>query len=373
MGINQDLHRFRKIVKGEIRENLRDYLWRTDLFGKQGEKTVTIPVPQIEIPRFRFAEEGGVSQGEGKEGDSYDPDSGENGDAIAGDRGAPHFMEVEVSLEELAEMLGEELGLPYIEPKGEDRIISKKYRVKGIASVGPETLRSFPRGYKRALKRQIAEGTYDYRKPCIVPTASDMRYKALELVPTPQNNAAIIYMMDVSGSMGEMEKMLVRTTSFWLSTWIQRFYKGVEERFIIHDSDALEVDRETFFSTTTAGGTAFTPAYHLCMEIIAQDYDPSTYNIYPFHFSDGENGSRQNEDTEKAFSLLEDHLLPAVNMFGYGQCKTGKGDGQYLLELSKHFNLSETSAIIGSKVRAAKLADKNDIATTLRHFLRTGR
>ena len=48
-------------------------------------------------------------------------------------------------------------------------------------------------------------------------------------------------MMDVSGSMGEEQKEIVRIESFWIDTWLRSQYKGLETRFIIHDAMAKEV------------------------------------------------------------------------------------------------------------------------------------
>jgi uncharacterized sporulation protein YeaH/YhbH (DUF444 family) len=65
------MHRFRKIVRGKIRENLQKYISQGELLGKQGKDVVSIPVPQIDIPRFRFGDkqQGGVGQGDGDPGD----------------------------------------------------------------------------------------------------------------------------------------------------------------------------------------------------------------------------------------------------------------------------------------------------------------
>src|SRR5262245_57981179 len=69
--IDQDHSRFRNIVRGRIRQNLRKYVSQGELMGKQGKDVVSIPVPQIDIPRFRFADKqrGGVAQGDGNSGD----------------------------------------------------------------------------------------------------------------------------------------------------------------------------------------------------------------------------------------------------------------------------------------------------------------
>ena len=36
-------------------------------------------------------------------------------------------------------------------------------------------------------------------------------------------------MMDVSGSMGDDQKEIVRLTSFWLDTWLSQQYNGLEK------------------------------------------------------------------------------------------------------------------------------------------------
>ena len=46
--------------------------------------------------------------------------------------GDGHLMEVEMTLQELAEILGDELELPRIEPKGQANIIQEKYRYNSI-------------------------------------------------------------------------------------------------------------------------------------------------------------------------------------------------------------------------------------------------
>ena len=68
--IKKDHRRFKQIVRGKIKRNLRKYMSHGELTGKQGKDLVKIPLPQIDIPRFRFASEqqGGASQGDGQPG-----------------------------------------------------------------------------------------------------------------------------------------------------------------------------------------------------------------------------------------------------------------------------------------------------------------
>ena len=142
-------------------------------------------------------------------------------------------------------------------------------------------------------------------------------------------------MMDVSGSMGDEQKEIVRIESFWIDTWLTKQYKGLETRFIIHDAVAREVDRDTFFHTRESGGTMISSAYKLCAQIIDDDYPPDEWNIYPFHFSDGDNWSM--DDTLACVELLKKKLLPRVNMFAYGQVESPYGSGQFIKDLREHF------------------------------------
>ena len=103
--------------------------------------------------------------------------------------------------------------------------------------------------------------------------------------------------------MGDEQKEIVRIESFWIDTWLQGQYKGLESRYIIHDAVAREVDRDTFFHTRESGGTMISSAYKLCRKIIEDDYPPSEWNIYPFHFSDGDNWSM--DDTLTCVELLK--------------------------------------------------------------------
>ena len=97
----------------------------------------------------------------------------EGGDGKKAGKGAgEHNLEVDVTLEELADILGEELELPDILDKG--KIINAKDRYTGIRRVGPESLRHFRRTYREALKRQISMGVYMPDKPLIVPIPDDL-------------------------------------------------------------------------------------------------------------------------------------------------------------------------------------------------------
>jgi sporulation protein YhbH len=363
--IKQDHGRFRDIVRGRIKKNLKKYVQKGEMLGKKGKEFITIPIPTIDIPHFRFGEksQGGVGQGEGDPGDPLSQ-SDAQGTGQAGQGEGQHVLEVDVSLDELAEILGEELALPRIEPRGKDRIVTTRIRYTGISPSGPESLRHFKRTYKQALKRQIASGSYNYRKPIIVPYREDRRYRTWKHVPLPETNAVVIYMMDVSGSMGDEQKEIVRIESFWIDTWLRKHYKGLETRYVIHDAVAREVDRDTFFHTRESGGTMISSAYKLALEIIETDYPSSSWNIYPFHFSDGDNWSA--DDTRLCVEILQERILPSVNLFCYGQVESPYGSGQFIKDLKDTIGSRENVAL-------SEIADKDAIYPSIKTFLGTGK
>ena len=364
--IDQDHSRFRSIVRGKIRSNLRKYISKGELLGRQGKDVVSIPIPQIDIPKFRFGnkQQGGVAQGDGEPGDALSGQEQEgSGPGKAGSDTADHALEVEVTLEELADILGEELELPRIDNRGKASLINKKDRYVGVRSVGPNSLRHFKRTFRTALKRQIALGTYNSKRPVIIPTRDDLRFKSWKTDEEPVTNAVILYMMDVSGSMGDEQKEIVRIESFWIDTWLRRQYKGIETRFIIHDAVAREVDRKTFFSTRESGGTMISSAYHLAADLVENEYPPSEWNIYPFHFSDGDNWSV--DDTLVCVDLLKNKLLPASNMFCYGQVDSPYGSGQFVKDLQEHFGQDD-------RLVTSEINDRNAIVESIREFLGKG-
>src|SRR5262249_21924161 len=188
--IERDQHRFRKLVRGKVKSNLSKYISRGEMIGKKGKDLVSIPLPQIDIPQFRYGQRGsgGVGQGDGDPGQPLTAPQGE-GQSGAGDQPGGHILEVELTMEELAAILGEELALPRIEPRGKKNIVTTRDRYTGIRQAGPESLRHFKRTFKRALRRQIASGTYFPERPMVLPERSDKQYRSWKEVHKPESVA----------------------------------------------------------------------------------------------------------------------------------------------------------------------------------------
>ena len=83
-----------------------------------------------------------------------------------------------MTLEELAEMLGEELELPRIEPKGQ-RSSTHERTATTASARRPESLRHFKRTYREALRaadrdREISTPS----DPIVIPDPRDKRYRS---------------------------------------------------------------------------------------------------------------------------------------------------------------------------------------------------
>ncbi len=359
--IEQDTQRFRQIVRGQVKQNLRKFMSNGELIGRLGRELVSIPLPEIDLPRFRFGgPSGGVGQGEGEEGTPLGPGQPGDGQGQAGDQPGDHILEVELTLEELVELLGEELGLPRIQPKAKNRVESEITRYTGIRRVGPEGLRHFKRTYRETLKRQLVSGTYDRERPAIIPIRDDKRYRSWKVYPRPDSNAVIVYMMDVSGSMTQRKKDLVRLTAFWIDSWLRAQYKNLVVRYVVHDAAAHEVDADTFYHVRENGGTRISSAYELCQQIMQCDYPVADWNLYAFHFSDGENYNA--DDDQRCLQLLETQLLPQLNLFCYGQV-------QSITSQSFKNNLER---LHDDKLATAEIDDDDDIYTAIKAFLGKG-
>ncbi|MGE3803837.1 MAG: DUF444 family protein, partial [Gemmataceae bacterium] len=260
-------------------------------------------------------------------------------------------------------ILGEELALPRIEPRGKKNIVTTRDKYTGIRQAGPESLRHFKRTFKRALRRQLASGIYDPDNPVVIPVREDKQYRSWKEVQQPQSVAVILYMMDVSGSMTDEQKEIVRIEAFWIDTWIKAHYKGIQTVYIIHDAAAQEVDEHTFYHTRESGGTKISSAYDLAARIIKERYPADQWNVYAFHFSDGDNWG---DDVPHCLEILKEKLLPNLNLFGYGQVESPYGSGEFYDHIIEIKEDKENLVV-------SRIPDRDAILGSIKEFLGTGR
>jgi len=314
----QDQTRHQQKVREALKRSLPDLISEESIIMSDGRRIVKVPIRSLDEYKFRYnynkSKHVGQGNGNSKVGDvlgtdgsaAKAPGKGEG----AGDVPGIDYYEAEVNLEELESLLFEDLELPNLKPKSEQDMEVTDITFNDIRKKGIQTNIDKKRTILEAIKRNAREGS---AKLSISP--DDLRYKTWTEVRKPHSNAVIIAMMDTSGSMGQFEKYVARSFFFWMTRFLRHKYERVEIVFIAHHTEAKEVTEEEFFTKGESGGTICSSAYAKALEIIDSRYSPERYNIYPFHFSDGDNLTSDNERCVKYI----DELIKRSNLFGYGE------------------------------------------------------
>jgi len=314
-----DRGRHKKKIEKAIKDSIRDVIADESIIGQNGTKKIRIPVRGIKEYRFVYGSNeknktvgsGGdhkVKRGQ-KIGQKRTEKAKGQGTGKASDQRGDEYYDVEISLEELAEYLFNDLQLPDLEKKqfkfiSQESIKRKGYRFKGIRPrlSKKETL-------KRKIRRQkIAEklGTYNPEDGERFPFhQDDMKYHHIKPKVKTNSAAVIFFLMDVSGSMSQDRKYLARSFFFLLYQFLNHKYEKVDVVFVSHSTHASRVTEDDFFKVGTYGGTIISSALNLELDIIEKEYHPNTWNIYSFYCGDGENWSNDNEKCIDLFKKIK--------------------------------------------------------------------
>ena len=151
----------------------------------------------------------------------------------------------------------------------------------------------------------------------ITPVNSDRRYRQYREIKIPSSNAVIFFARDCSGSMDDYRCDIVSDMAWWIDCWIRRFYKRVDRCYFVHDTRAMEVNEEQFYTYRYGGGTMCSSAFQVIADQLENRYPPEAYNVYIFYFSDGDNWD---DDNNKMINIIKEKLGPEiVNMIGVSQ------------------------------------------------------
>lgn len=148
----------------------------------------------------------------------------------------------------------------------------------------------------------------------------DLRYVSRVKQPKPSNQAVMLCLMDVSGSMDEAKKDMAKRFFILLYLFLTRAYDKIEVVFIRHHTQAAEVDEEEFFHSRESGGTVVSSALKLAHEVIERRYTTAEWNIYVAQASDGDNWD---SDSPVCREWVEDKLMPLVQYFAYVEITDG--------------------------------------------------
>ncbi len=417
--INRDVRRFRQIGE-EHRMDLKEFIKH----GKLGND-INIPIKIIELPEFVYDknQQGGIGQGDAEVGDPVD--DGQEGDE-PGDPGeeSEEHEYYDMDPEEFSEELDNELGLDF-EEKGQKVVEVTEGDYNDTRKAGPNSTLDVEHLFKQAIKRhasmyvdtdyikemlqvrgygveKVWEWTRDnnitisksnikelsknienptkYDSPediertlqRIPPKSSyknmqfrneDERYRSPEVVKEPKNNAVVINIRDVSGSMRENKRELVERILTPMDWYLQGKYDNVDFVYIAHDASAWIVNRDEFFGVKSGGGTRISSAYELMKEEILPQYPWESWNRFIFAAGDGEN---MQSDTD-------DKLIPLM--------KEIQATRQAYIEVQPQDNSRFRNAIVGDtledefknddKYRIARISDKDDVLSAISTILDT--
>ena len=365
----RDWLRHNEKVRDAVKDTLPELLASSDLMTGPGSRTVAVPVKFLEHARLRLAEaqvNQGAGQGRGEPGDVLQPgreEGGEQGQAGGTNDGEIRFV-VELKLDEIVDWLWEELKLPELKPKRTATLDQAEYTREGWDKRGARSRLDRRRTMKEAVKRHAIQGgaaTTVIDDEPISLVNDDLRFRQLVKRPSPATSAAVIFALDVSGSMDEAQRRLAKQFFFFALQGIRRQYAKVETVFLAHAAQAWEFDESQFFQASSSGGTVTSSVARLALEVMEKRYDPSRYNVYFFYASDGENAA---EDRDEARATLAD-IAGQVNYSGY--CETG-GVATFRprdTQLAEIFSELKTS---GLAVGTSHLASQDDVWNAIREF-----
>lgn len=372
-----DRKRHRQLVEESIKKNLGDIIAEESIIGQSKDKKIKIPIKGIKEYQFIYGKNaGGTGSGEGQEakgqviGKAGDSQPGQQpGQGQAGNNPGEDVYETEITMEELTNYLFEDLQLPDMERKKFALIESeRKYKRSSFQRKGIPPHLNKKRTLTEKIKRQKMaqrhiENSEEEEAPERIPFhENDLRYCRIKEDTRRHSNAVVICIMDTSGSMDQTKKYLARSFYFLLYQFVRWKYEHVEVTFIAHTTTAQEVNEQEFFHRGETGGTYISSGYEKALEIIEQRYNPTSWNIYVFHCSDGDNWG---EDNNKAVDLVK-QLCNISNLFGYGEITTS----MYNVNGSTIKKEYETSISFANFVMVT-MKDKTDIWQAFKKLLDT--
>jgi uncharacterized sporulation protein YeaH/YhbH (DUF444 family) len=359
----RDWLRHNQKVREAVKNTLPEILSGEDLMTGSGKnRTVMVPVKFLEHSRFRLADpasQQGAGQGRGEPGDVLQPGR-ERGDAQSQSGGTENgeirFV-VEMKLEEIIDWIWEELKLPDLKPKRTATLDEPDYVREGWDKRGARSRLDRRRTLKEAVKRRAIQ-----ENPVAI-VNEDLRFRQLVKRATPSMNAAVIFALDVSGSMDEAQRRLAKQFFFFALQGIRRQYSKVETVFLAHAAQAWEFEESQFFQASSSGGTVSSCAFQLALDVMKARYDPGRYNVYFFYASDGENAA---EDREPAAAALR-AVAAQTNYSGYVETGGVATFRPRETQVAEVFNELKGA---GLPVGMSQLSSQEDVWRAIREFFK---
>lgn len=395
--------RFIERFKGRIKEAARKHVGDRSI-SDSGDQEITIP-GGTEEPQFHHTNSDGdwdyVLPGNTKHipGDTIDKPRGGSGGkgtkgSIDGD-GEDEFSFL-LSYEEYLDMIFDDLELPDLVKSSQKSILSKQYRHAGFTTTGVPSNLNVERTAISGLSRRIALKSPKLRRVLELEAMLedeededkkneileeirvlriranaisfldnvDMRFNNFTPQLKPITQAVMICVMDISGSMGEKEKVISKKFFLLLHLFLQRQYENTEVVFIRHHHEAQECDEHTFFTDRSTGGTVVSTAYEVALKAIKDRYPSSDWNIYLAQASDGDNAGPDNPVAAKLLS----QIMPLIQYMFYIEIGRVNFD-----EYSSHHDsdlcgLIKTVKLTHPNIAIEHIFDEANVVTVFRRF-----
>lgn len=265
--------------------------------------TIRVPDEDGEQGEGEGEEPGIGGTGEGEEGDviGEEPVRSEEGGAGGAGQGQGAGHEIESNAYDLGRILIEQFKLPNLKDKGKKRSLTRytydltdKNRGFGQVIDKKSTLRKIIET-NIALQRLQPQARINTRNLLISPR--DRVYRILSKEKDYESQAVVFFVRDYSGSMHGKPTEVVVNQHVLIYSWLTYQYENqVETRFVLHDTEAREVeDFYTYYNLRVAGGTQVASAYSLVNDIVEQESLERDYNIYVFHGTDGDDWDSKGE------------------------------------------------------------------------------
>ena len=283
--------------------------------GEEGDVIGEIPIDE----QLEGEGEGGSGQGDG-------------GDHETG-----------ASAYDLGKVLTEKFQLPNLKEKGTKKSLTKYVYDLTDRNRGEGQILDKQKTLIELIKTNIHLGTFD---PSADPDMSkmlinkrDFIYRIMSREQDIESQAVVFFVRDYSGSMHGKPTEIVGSQHVMIYSWLMYQYKeNVDTRFILHDTDAKEVDDfETYHGSNVSGGTRILSALKLVNEIVKEENLAKDNNIYIFYGGDGDDWNTEDEALLNEFHTL----LQYVNRIGVIVVKGSYGSETSFERFLKEYDLVE--------------------------------
>lgn len=260
--------------------------------------------------------------GEGEEGEvigeqQADPQPGE-GEGQGAGQGDGSDHDITQQAYDLGKILTEKFELPNLRDKGKKRSFSKYTydltdRNRGFGQVLDKKAT-----IRKIVQTNILLGNVQENKEFsgedLILNPQDQVYRILSKEKDFETQAVVFFVRDYSGSMQGDPSEAVCTQHLLIYSWLMfQYQNNVKTRFILHDTEAKEVnDFYTYYSSAVAGGTKVAPAFKLVNSIIEAEQLAKDYNIYVFYGTDGDDWDSDGKELKDEI----DRLLLKANRLG---------------------------------------------------------